>query len=373
MILKHDCRYFPGDRPCKYHKQEKIVCSDCTHYKQKGKMILIIKLDAIGDVLRTTSLLHSLKETNPDSYISWLTKSNASEMFKNNNLVDEVLIYESGNLNAVLSLVEFDVIINLDPSPVSSSLASYAKGEIKIGFGLDSKGNVYPFNKQAEEWFVMGAFDNLKAKNTKTYQQIIHEICSLPYNKGEIIFNLTDDESLFAKEFSDKNSLSGYEKIIGINAGASNRWEFKKWRLEGYVELLKALSKKYNCAFLLFGSNNEKEINDYLAKECKNVFNTGSNNTLREFASYVNLCDVLVTGDTLALHVATALKVPSVCIFGPTSNAEIEDYGLVRKVYPNLDCLVCYKNKCDFKPNCMELVTTDLVFNEVVNILENKF
>ena len=68
---------------------------------------------------------------------------------------------------------------------------------------------------------------------------------------------------------------------------------------------------------------------------------------------------------------ATALEVPSVCIFGPTSNAEIEDYGLVKKVYPEMDCLVCYKNTCDFKPNCMELVTTEMVLKEVKTILEN--
>lgn len=371
MILKYDCKYFPGDRPCKYHKQEGIVCNNCTHYTQKGKMILIIKLDAIGDVLRTTSILHALKEVNSDSYITWLTKSNASDIFKNNSLIDEVLLYENTNVMSVLSLVEFDIVINLDPSPVSSSLASFAKGKTKLGFGIDIKGNVYPFDKQAEEWFEMGAFDRLKAKNTKTYQQVIHEICSLTYNKGEIIFNLTEDESLFAKEFYDRHSLSKYEKIIGINAGASNRWEFKKWRLEGYTELMKELSKRYNCAFILLGSENEKSINGYLSKECNNVFDTGSKNTLREFASYIDICDVLVTGDTLALHVATALKVPAVCIFGPTSNAEIEDYGLVKKVYPDLDCLVCYKNKCDFKPNCMELVTTDMVLKEIAGILGN--
>ncbi len=371
MILKYDCRYFSGDKPCKFHKEEGVVCSDCKYYSPKGKMILVIKLDAIGDVLRTTSILHALKEARPDSYVSWITKTNAVDIFKNNTFVDEVLVYESTYVTSVLSIVEYDILINLDPSPVSSSLASFAKAKTKFGFGIDLKGNVFPFNKEAEEWFEMGAFDNLKSKNTKTYQQIIHEICSLPYNKGHIIFNLTEEESLLAKEFYDKNSLSKFKKIIGINAGASNRWEFKKWRLEGYSELLKTLNKKYNCAFLLFGSNNEKEINNYLAKECKNIFDTGSNNTLREFASYIDLCDVLITGDTLALHVATALKVPTVCIFGPTSNAEIEDYGLVRKVYPDMDCLVCYKNKCDFKPNCMELVTTDMVFNEVVNILEN--
>lgn len=369
MILKHDCKFFPGDKPCVFHKQEGVVCNNCSHYAPKGTIILIIKLDAIGDVLRTTSLLHALKEKHADSYITWLTKSNAADIFRNNNLVDEVLRYEDNQINAVLSVVEYDLVINLDPSPVSSALASAAKGKAKLGFGIDSKGNVFPFNKEAEEWFEMGAFDNLKSKNNKTYQQVIHEICSLPYNKGRIVLNLSEEESLFAKKFYDSNNLTKYKKIIGINAGASNRWEFKKWRFDGYVELMNKLHKKYSCAFLLFGGKNELQLNAELRKACKSVFDTGSDNSLREFASYVSLCDVLVTGDTLALHVSAALKVPTVCIFGPTSSAEIEDYGIVRKVYPAMDCLVCYKNKCDFKPNCMELVSADMVLNEVTDIL----
>jgi len=371
MILKYDCKYFPGDRPCKYHKTEKVVCDNCGYYSRPGTMILIIKLDAIGDVLRTTSLLHSLKKKYPDSFISWLTKSNASDLFRNNDLVDKVLIYENNHTLSDISLIKYDVVINLDPSPVSSSLASYAKGEIKIGFGLNEIGKVYTFNKESEEWFEMGAFDNLKAKNTKTYQHFIHEICSLHYEKGKIILNLADNELQNSKAFYESKGLSRFDKIIGINAGASNRWEFKKWRKEGYISLINKLSKEYNCAFLLFGGKNEIELNKELSKAGKNVIDTGSDNSLRDFASYIKLCDVLVTGDTLALHVATALEVCSVCIFGPTSNAEIEDYGLIKKVYPDMDCLVCYKNTCDFKPNCMELVTTEMVLKEVKTILEN--
>jgi ADP-heptose:LPS heptosyltransferase len=370
MILKYDCKHFPGDRPCKYHKTEKVICDDCRYYSQQGKMILIIKLDAIGDVLRTTSILHSLKKKYPDSFISWLTKSNAVDLFKNNDFVKKVLVYENNHTLSDISLIRYDIVINLDPSPVSSSLASFAKGDVKFGFGLNENGKVFPFNKAAEEWFEMGAFDSLKAKSLKTYQQVIHEICSLEYDKGKIVFNLTDDETSNGKEFFKNKGLSKFDKVIGINAGASSRWEFKKWRKDGYAEMMKILSKEYNCAYLLFGGRNEIELNKELSKACNNVFDTGSENTLRHFASYINLCDVLITGDTLALHVATAQEIPSVCIFGPTSNAEIENYGIVKKVYPDMDCLVCYKNTCDFKPNCMELVTTEMVLKEVKIILE---
>jgi heptosyltransferase-2 len=370
MILKNDCKYFPGDRPCKFHKEEKVICPECSHYMETGNLILIIKLDAIGDVLRTTSILHALKDKYPASYIIWLTKENANDIFRLNPLVDEVKTLESPNLMSDLSLIKFDMVINLDPSPVSSSLASFANSASRIGYGLNGKGRVFPFNPEAEEWFEMGAFDTLKAKNTKTYQQIIHEICSLEYRKGRIIFNLSGDEIKAGKDFADKYSLDKFNRIIGINAGASNRWQFKKWRKEGFMQVIKHLSKEYNCAFLLFGGKNEIELNKELVKVAKNIFDTGSGNTLRELASYINLVDVLITGDTLALHIAAALDKQVVCIFGPTSSAEIEEYGIIKKIVPEMDCLVCYRNTCDFKPNCMELVTDEMIYNTVKTILD---
>ncbi|MCI0474487.1 MAG: hypothetical protein L0Y76_12970, partial [Ignavibacteria bacterium] len=261
MILKNDCKYFPGDRPCRFHKEEGVICPECPHYQETKNLILIIKLDAIGDVLRTTSILHALKDEYPESGIVWLTKENARDIFRLNPLVDEVKTVESPNLLSDLSLFEFDIVINLDPSPASSSLASFAKAPLKIGYGLSGKGKVFPFNPEAEEWFEMGAFDSLKKRNTKSYQRIIHEICSLDYRKGKIIFNLSDGEIRKGKEFYESRSLGRFDKIIGINAGASDRWQFKKWRQDGYENVIKQLAGKYNCAFILFGGKNETELN----------------------------------------------------------------------------------------------------------------
>ena len=370
MLIKTDCRKFPGDRPCKPHKERGKVCETCDEYLPVKHKTLLIKLDAIGDVLRTTCILPSIKKKFPDTEIKWLTKRNAEDLFINNELVNEVLIYEEPGTIIKLSVEEFDLVINLDPSPLSSAIAGYSRGKVKYGFGFNSKGKVYPFNIEAQEWFEMGAFDYLKKANKKTYQQIIHEICSFEYNKQEIILNLDNNHIRFRDNFIEKNNLGDYKLIIGINASASNRWQFKKWRFEGYFELLKKISSTYKCKILLYGGPDAAEINKKLLKAGENIIDTGSNNILRQFIALMDIPHILITGDTLALHVATALKKKVICLLGPTSSTEIEDYGRITKIIPDMDCLVCYKNTCDFNPNCMDLISVDMVFNALKKLID---
>ena len=90
-MLKYDCKYFSGDRPCNFHKEFKIKCDFCDNYDPIKFKILIIKLDAIGDVLRTTSILQPLKLKYPNSHVTWCTKENAKDLFIQNGYVDEII------------------------------------------------------------------------------------------------------------------------------------------------------------------------------------------------------------------------------------------------------------------------------------------
>jgi heptosyltransferase-2 len=97
----------------------------------------------------------------------------------------------------------------------------------------------------------------------------------------------------------------------------------------------------------------------------------GGIHSLRNFAAVVNQCSVVVSSDSLAMHFAIATGRRLVVFFGPTSAAEIELYGLGTKVYPKMDCLVCYKKKCDIKPSCMDLLGIDQLFGAVKKELGN--
>ncbi len=161
--VRSDCRHFTGEKPCKFHKAEEVKCFNCGRYSPEGIRIHIIKLGAMGDVIRTTSLLPALKEKYPDCHITWITGEGSSELLLNIDQLDLVLELTPASL-AYLQAVEFDLALSLDPSVEGAALAENIKAESKKGFGLSPSGKLYPFDKDAEEWRLTGIFDDLKKK-----------------------------------------------------------------------------------------------------------------------------------------------------------------------------------------------------------------
>jgi heptosyltransferase-2 len=174
---------------------------------------------------------------------------------------------------------------------------------------------------------------------------------------------LTNEERAFGLRQAETWGLPPGGRRVGLNTGAGGRWPLKRWTEDGFLGLTRALSMS-GAAVLLLGGPEEVERNRRLVKEARRsnekgapIVDTGCDNTLRQFAAVVDLCDVVVTGDTLAMHVATALGKQVVAIFGPTSSVEIDLFGRGEKLTSKtMDCLVCYKNHCELDPNCMNTI-----------------
>lgn len=360
-----DCRYFLGDRPCRF----KRTCPDCPHYNPMGKRILIIKLAAIGDVLRTTPLLTGLKRAYPQSHITWVVDREASPLLKNNSLIDRLIPYEFANLYPLES-ESFDLVIGLEKETRGAALVSKVKAREKKGFGLSETGNVYPLNKGSEYAFLLGLDDNLKFyQNLKTYPALIFEMAELPYHKEEYLLSISPEDEKFAQEFARQAGLKKGEVIVGLNTGAGDVFANKAWTIEGYGGLIKKLQKEPAVRILLLGGPKEQERNAALVEKYgQAVIDTGCHNTLTQFAALVNLCHIVVTGDTTALHLGIALKKCIVAIFGPTCAQEIELYGRGEIVKTSLSCAPCYRRICDISPNCMEVINPEEVMQRI-----NKF
>jgi ADP-heptose:LPS heptosyltransferase len=355
-----DCRFFLGDRPCTWHKQTGVTCT-CARYEPIEQRVLIIKLDAMGDVLRSTALLPPLAAAHPRAAITWITRKESVPLLERNPYVAEVLELGPDVLVHLQTRV-FDRVINLDASRISAALATAARSVRKDGFVLDERGIVQPTNPAARQWLEAGLFDDIKRQGTATYQDRMAEILGLSGCEHRYVFELKDQERASANAHLQSIGLDEGGMVIGLNTGAGGRWPLKQWREDGYVALVDRLRDVEGVRFLLLGGPAEEARNERLkAGAAAHLFDPGCKNTVRHFAALLDRCDVVVTGDTLAMHLGLALRKRTVVLFGPTSAAEIELYGLGEKVVPDMGCLSCYKTSCDFVPNCMDLISVDMV------------
>lgn len=368
MTLKPDCRHFKGDRPCDPHKEQGVKCDNCSFYQPIKSKILIIKLDAVGDVLRTTSILKPLKKKYPDSYIQWCTRKNSNEIFKYNSLVDEVILFEDDALFRI-GAEEYDIVINLDTSKTSSAIAANASAKSKFGFVLNKKGYVEAALPCAQKWLEMSAFDDVKKANQKSYQEIMYKILGMELPVEPPLIHLSDKEktSIAKKDFVKSNLPN--RPVIGLNVGVGTKWPSKGWPIKRWKELIEKLGKEeYNL--LLLGGPEEVEIIKQLKEEFTYITNTGCDNSLLEFAAIVDLCELIITADTLALHMATALGKKIIALFGPTSENEIELYGRGIKLSSPDSCKCYYRKNCSESVSCMEKITSDMVFNAISQLLK---
>lgn len=358
--IAFDCKFFLGDRPCIWHKTNGALCT-CDHYQKVEQRLLIIKLDAMGDVLRTTSLLPALVEAHPGVAITWITRRESRPLLERNPFITDILEYGADAL-VQLRAATFDRVVNLDANKTSAALASMANARQKDGFVLDARGSLQPTNSAARRWLEMGIFDDLKRQGTRTYQDLMLEIIGSPGAAHHYVFELTEEEKTRGRMHLQGLGIDISRPVVGLNTGAGRRWQLKQWREEGYLQLVERLARRHPVQFVLLGGPEERERHKRLISRSKvPLIDTGCDNPVRHFAAIVMACNLVVAGDTLAMHLSLALGKRTVVLFGPTSVAEIEMYGLGEKVVPQMDCLVCYKTTCDFVPNCMDLITADMV------------
>ncbi|MEQ1631572.1 MAG: glycosyltransferase family 9 protein [Planctomycetota bacterium] len=364
--LNRDCRHVHWDRPCAPHKKRSKVCGTCDEYSPIRHRILMVKLAATGDVLRTTSFLPAIHATWPNARVTWLTKKGAAGLFAGNPLVDEVLTTDDAITAARLATEEFDVVLCPDADPEAAVLAAMAKGKERRGFVRTADGQVKALSEGAERWFQMGLSDSRKKANTRTYQALVAEVLGFdPAAVAEPILVPSARDLQSAAAFVDGLPFRG--PLVGLNTGAGGRWAYKQWTKEHQQTFVRTCTQNGLGVLLLGGPEEVQRHKDLLAMSPgAPVFDAGNDNSFGRFAALLERCRVVVTSDSLAVHVAAARKVPAVVLFGPTSAAEIELYGRGEKIVPaGLPCLCCYLPICDTKPHCQALIEPANVFAAV--------
>jgi len=356
LEIKPDCRHYRGDRPCIHNR----LCEGCRHYDPWKEKILIIKTAAMGDVLRTTTILPALRAKYPGSKVTWLTDPASAPLLYGNSLIDEIVLMDASTVPALLPR-KFDIVLSLDKEKACSGLAMILNAGTKLGMGLSEHGTAYPLNAEAEYAFSLGLSDDLKfRKNQKTYVSLLMDICGL---EGE---PASPRIELSAAEMEESARLLGTvvdsgKKRIGVVVGAGSVFANKTPSPEKWREIITAVEAEPGAGYeiILLGGPGEKEKIEAVKSTGGRLLSVEPVENVRLFAGVISQMDGLICGDTLAMHIACAVNVPALVLFGPTCPNEIDLFSNGVKLVSPIDCAPCYLRVCDKKPNCMDVISAE--------------
>jgi heptosyltransferase-2 len=333
-----------------------------------GTRILLINLDAMGNVIATTSILPAIKRKYPESTITWLTEKRTASLLQHNPLVDRIFTWEPENW-LILQQMTFDVIMNVDKSRRSGSLAMSVRGKSKLGFGMNADGQIVPFTKEAYANYRLGLDDELKFReNRKTVSELQCEQFRLKYQGDEYILPLTEEEQAFCRQYAAEHGLAGPgDVIVGFNTGCSELYPNKKMTIEQHVALIQRLAAIHGLMLILVGGPEDTIRNAEIARRAGGaVLNTPTSEGLRRGLCYENLCDVVITGDSFGMHAAIGLRKHVIVWFGVSCPAEIDLFGRGVKLIPEgLACSPCWKRTCPYDLECMQMIDPDRIVREV--------
>ena len=360
-----DCKRFTGYKPC--FPDHNCWEDGCIDNIPIGAKFLIINLDAMGDVLMTTAQLPGIKRKRPASTIWWITLKNAAPLLYNNRFIDNVLTYDVESLS-ILSQMKFDYVLNVDKSKRSCAILNSVNGRKKLGFGLNKNGQIVPVNVGAQYNYNLGMDDHLKFKvNQRTGQDYLAETFRLQYNKDEYIFDFTNDELKFIEDYKKKVKLKKTDFIVGFNTGCSNLYPNKKMTVEQHISLINKLLKKKKYKIALFGGPEDTERNKKIYSKFRGkIINTPTEDGLRKGACYESIADVIITGDSLGMHLGIALKKYMIVWFGVSCWTEIELYNRgVKLFHEDLACSPCWKKECPYNLECIKMIDQKRIVDEV--------
>ena len=341
--------------------------------------VALIKTGALGDVVRTTALVPGLRRLDPEVRITWITAPGALDLVRHHPHVARAVSIDDPP-DAPWRHDHYDWVISLDDGPDECRLAStLAASGARLSGGFETPDGRRVYTEDVEPWFGMGILrpaeqgglttaNALKAQNTRTVATLLYECLRLPGPPGRTTIPVPETDLQRASDWLASVALTDQRPLVGLNTGAGGRWRFKSWGENQSAELARRLLDDSSAgAVIVLGGPAELDRNARIIAAAAHpaVIPAPTDLSLLAFTALLSRLDLLVTSDSLALHLAVSQDVPVVSFFGPTSAPEIELYDRGEKVVTPLECRCCYLKDCDVRPHCMQTIDVSTMLSAV--------
>ena len=337
------------------------------------KRILIRGTNWIGDVIMSLPAISAVRETLPDARISVLAKPWVADIYRLSPDVDEVISFQSPGIHDGISgkirlageikKMNFDLALLLQNAIEAAIIACWARIPVRAGYNSDGRGFLLTHSVQ-------------RTQGIRTIHQVgyyLEMVKTLGFNGGKrnITLSINKDLSARAKEIRKQYYVKSEGILVGIAPGATYG-PAKMWHPERFAAVADRLADEFSADVVLFGSKEDRERADLVKGYAKKpLINMAGETGLDEAISLIAGCDLFISNDSGLMHLAGALDIPLVAIFGstnPLTTSPLGEKSVV--VHRDVDCSPCLKKSCPTDFRCMDLIGIDGVYNEARELLK---
>lgn len=284
---------------------------------------------SLGDILRTTVILHLFPS---DHYhVTWLVDQKGIPLLKGNSHIHRLLSITPFTPHLLLS-EWFDIVVNFEKEPGICAVSDRIPAWRRYGFRLDPQSHSAVAYDYSDEALSFATDSTAKREKAKSWSEVLYEMLGHKYTGQPYLLGY--------------HPQSEIRYDVGLNHLIGKKFPLKRWPEAQWKNLYDKLSSQYSVCW----QQGDNDIEDYI--------------------EWIASCRVLVTNDSLGLHIALALGKTAVALFGPTVATEVNDEHLT-KVTPPLDwdCIPCMKETCQKAEPCMAHISVESVYETIRRLL----
>jgi lipopolysaccharide heptosyltransferase II len=353
--------------------------------------ILIINPFGIGDVLFTTPLLRAIKEADPESFVGYWCNERIKGILSNNPDIDEVFALSRGDIKRIfqnsitggimqslklfqgLRKAKFDLVLDFSLDHRYGLISAIAGIKRRIGFDYKNRGRFLTEKLKLEGY---------SSKHVVDYYSGLLKLLKIPAGNHNLRIEISKASADKIKRLLNYEGITDKDLLIGITPGAGGSWgkdaHLKQWAPLKFAQLADKLTHELKAQVLILGDAGDKAAADVLMNAAKiKPIDFTAKLTLQDFVAAIASVKLLITNDGGPLHIATALGVKTVSIFGPVDEFVYGPYkaeGRSAVVSAGSKCRPCYKNfrmpPCGKDRECLRNISVEEVFKTVKELLE---
>jgi heptosyltransferase-2 len=350
------------------------------------KRFLVINPFGIGDALFTTPLVRAIKNSYPDSLIAFWCNERVKDVLKNNKNIDKIFALSRGDIKRISQQSRF-----MGTKKFLGLLSGLKKErfDISFDFSLDHRYSLISkilgikrrigFNYKRRGRFLTDKIDidGYHSKHVVEYYLDLLKFIGVEAKDKNLELSVPDSDKVKIKNILANQGINDKGSIIGIAPGAGASWgqdaALKHWPAVNFAQLADKIINEFKAQVLILGDKQETTIARQVVKAMHNqAIDLAGKTNLDEFMAIIDNLRLLITNDGGPLHIAVALRVKTVSIFGPVDDEVYGPYPASDRhivVKKDLTCSPCYQRfrlpACSRNRECINSISTERVFEAV--------